>query len=337
MTDLAFWKLALDGALVLSLIFFCARYGRRSSVSPRHLQGLEDSLRRIVKEADTASSSLAQELVQNKRELEQLLYDLETMESRLTKGIDEADETRKALLSTAKRVQDQPQSHRSVDESTLNGSPEPQRVQEQPRRAPEQPMPARTTRAQERRDAAEQVMYEMPEPPSFESTQNTSQRQRSSASEPQMNRQPEPAKTPLTSAVERHAAASAEQQPVNIYGEPIGQGSSNTIYREAKQDLRTEQQAQPLAASVEKIIEEESPAIDTAAIEEIYEAAEKLLRAGRDVRYVSAQTHLPMEEVQTIARMMKEARQERRPAQKAATDPRLGALTHTIKRERHVI
>ncbi|MCB0331937.1 MAG: hypothetical protein KDD55_00490 [Bdellovibrionales bacterium] len=318
MTDLAFWKLALDGALVLSLIFFCVLYGRRSAVSPRHLHGLEDSLRRIVKEADNASSGLAQELMKNKRELEQLLYDLETMETRLSKGIDEADETRKALLSTAKRVQ-------SVGgEERKRTIPETSRVSE------------RVVDHHQAEERAEQVMYEMPEPPSFESMQNAQRQQIRSASEPQMNARPESKRPSASSAVERHAAASADhQQPVNIYGEPLGQGPNKTLYRETPEDVLSPQQ--PLAASVEKIVEERSPAIDTAAIEEIYEAAEKLLRAGRDVRYVSAQTHLPMEEVQTIARMLRDARQERQPAPKRSHDPRLGALSHTIKRERHVI
>jgi serine/threonine protein kinase HipA of HipAB toxin-antitoxin module len=133
---------------------------------------------------------------------------------------------------------------------------------------------------------------------------------------------------------------------VNIFGEPI---VSHVSQPEPAQQQMTPESRRSLTKSIEKTIEpnvvkeEEMQTIDTQGLEEVYAAAEGLLRAGRDLRFVSSATSLPVEEVQMLARLMEEegaAVQEQPKApqvNKKAEDARLGALSKTIRRERHVL
>ncbi len=96
-----------------------------------------------------------------------------------------------------------------------------------------------------------------------------------------------------------------------------------------------EPQQQPKPA--QKRAPEQSATRSTAEIQRVYAAAEILLKQGKKLEQVIAQTRLPEDEVRMLSQMIEVERdEERRKAEEAnktkTTDPRLGALG-SIKRQ----
>lgn len=93
-------KLVIDLALAGAVLYLAARVGRRGGPSPAQivsLQTLEASLARLLKEADGASSDLQSALTKEQKKLEELLFDIETVEHRVNKGLDEAQNFQRNL------------------------------------------------------------------------------------------------------------------------------------------------------------------------------------------------------------------------------------------------
>lgn len=102
----------------------------------------------------------------------------------------------------------------------------------------------------------------------------------------------------LSRHVERinESVPARESQAVNIYGEPIG-----SVAEEAPTTMY--QQQQPESAPVEESVEPLTPT-EQSAIQELYDRAENMLRAGNDLQSVATVTRLSMEEVRLLSQMI---------------------------------
>ena len=142
-----------------------------------------------------------------------------------------------------------------------------------------------------------------------------------------------------------------EQKPAggtNIFGEPIG--ATPTTNERPKTAVERHRALHARTQGIERKVEVEiSPKAPYAQamqnnMKSIYESAEDLLRAGKDLEYVTAKTKLPEEEVRLLAHMVsqeKALRATEEPAAVetpiAAADPRLGVLSQGIKRQRMTV
>lgn len=249
MTDMTLWQVGIDGALVASLLYMCFRFSRSnagSSVDLGQLRTLETSLRRLVQEGERASGTLGSELSKRQHELEQLLFDLETVEGRVNKAMDEATEVRKQLRQSLSRV--------STEDRPLEPAPQ------QHYTAPEPVTPS-------------DQYNSIPEPPSFENLSATDSYQ---TEQVQQVSQPQ----------QHHA--------VNIYGEPI-ESPEDTGERTLIQSIERE------------VIHEERDEMKQ-SLEDLYGAADDLLRAGQSLENVSRATSLPLDEVKMLSQII--AREE---------------------------
>lgn len=128
----------------------------------------------------------------------------------------------------------------------------------------------------------------------------------------------------------------------NIFGEPIATSTTTApaaasqpaVGRAMKRALDT---YSPLKAKIEKQVAPQPKASPTAGIEDVYAAAEELLRAGNDLGAVSSRTKLPIEEVRALSQMIIGERAVKTPTTPTVSvtdesDPRLGVLA-TMKRQ----
>jgi len=142
---------------------------------------------------------------------------------------------------------------------------------------------------------------------------------------------------PLSSQIETiqeptRESAVSRWSATNIYGDPIPPPASPAAPAAAT-PART---PAPIAKQIEV---EVSPT--AGAIDEVYAAAEELLRAGRDLEFVSRRTRLPLEEVRMLSRIVIQENQARRGEPGASVidepvagaDPRLGVLGTPIRRQ----
>ncbi|MCB0310018.1 MAG: hypothetical protein KDD42_02205, partial [Bdellovibrionales bacterium] len=98
MITLAASKIITDILLTGTLLYLCVRVlQNRTQASGRELQVLESSLRRLIEEAEHSSRGLNDQLIKRQAELEKLLFDVGSVESRLNKGIDQAENVKKEL------------------------------------------------------------------------------------------------------------------------------------------------------------------------------------------------------------------------------------------------
>ncbi len=98
---------------------------------------------------------------------------------------------------------------------------------------------------------------------------------------------------------------------VNIYGEPIG----------APAPAAQENEAAPERVAIKA---EAAPVKSTSqSMEDVYNAAEEMLRAGSEISAVASKTRLPVEEVQVLSNII---RREADAVPASAVDPRLGVL-----------
>lgn len=152
----------------------------------------------------------------------------------------------------------------------------------------------------------------------------------------------EPASFTRAAAVETVIDDEAESEitfgNTNIYGEPIpppAAAKSPPPQQMGRAMRRAMQTYSPLQSQIEKEIEAKPVAQPkTSGIEDVYAAAEELLRAGNDLAAVSGRTKLPIEEVRALSQMIIG---ERNVAQASGNpiddaDPRLGVMAN-MKRQ----
>jgi hypothetical protein len=293
-------KLAVDVLLVLALVHLCYRFakaGSGSGVNSR-FAGLETSLRMLVQDADNAGQVLNEKLLKRKTSLEKLLFDLETVEQRLNRAISVAEGSKTDLDSEAARLQSL---LRQSSSAAAVEAPSPARPVQS---AGESAIPAAVERTVEH---PAPISKDVLEPASF---------QRDSA--------------PAADADEGAAVRARASSNVNIYGEPIPPARSGAAAPERPAAKRT--------SALAKAIEKESlprpyaAAAATQEMQQIYDAAENLLRTGASLETVVAETALPAEEVRLLAQMIRQekAMNQRRSADRA--DSRLGVLGSGISR-----
>lgn len=273
MTDLHFWKLALDGALVASLVYMCVKF--RGTTGPNvnvgHLRELESSLKQLLKEAERSSMTLGEELTRKKGQLEQLLFDIETAEQRMNRSIDEASELKRGLREASRRAQENAQvtSEQEPVREKAAAVSKPQSVNA----SQQAPQPSRLEPQYDYATA--------PEPPSFENLG--------------------------TRAVERHrqvnkavphkeepAPMSQKDIPVNIYGEPIQPDAPQM--QSLRENIEREIIDEPVQYTPEQPVEH--------SLEDIYGAADDLLRAGQSLEHVARTTRLPIDEVRMLSEII---------------------------------
>ena len=100
-------KLAIDVGLFFSLVLFGLRMVRSSGprVNLGRMTELESSLRGLLREADSGSRALTEQLFKRQKELEKLLFDIETIEGRLNRQITQAEERKGALEIVTSRAE----------------------------------------------------------------------------------------------------------------------------------------------------------------------------------------------------------------------------------------
>jgi hypothetical protein len=93
MTQFEILKLVTDFGLVGSLLYFAYRFlHNQAPVDTYQLQELQNGLRGAIREADQAGKGLNEQLLQRKQSLEKLLLELESVENRITRVINSAEE-----------------------------------------------------------------------------------------------------------------------------------------------------------------------------------------------------------------------------------------------------
>ena len=111
MTQFEIWKLVTDFGLLGSLVYFAYRFLRNQTpVNPHQMQELQNGLRGAIREADQAGKGLNEQLIQRKQNLEKLLIDLETAESRVNRAVNAAEESKgelEILISKTKQAKDE--------------------------------------------------------------------------------------------------------------------------------------------------------------------------------------------------------------------------------------
>ena len=141
-------------------------------------------------------------------------------------------------------------------------------------------------------------------------------------------------------------AAPVRAENLNIYGEPV---------RPAPAQTAMQSQPHTLASQVEKQVQPEPQVRQTLkhSIQDVYAAAEEMLRAGIDLQQISVRTNLPLQDLKMLAQVVsREAVLKERPAveiqevlpeeaeilppQISEADKRLGVLG-SIKRQVQVL
>lgn len=256
MQHLELWRLGTDILLMLSLIWLAVRHVRSASTTRarREVAQLDQSLKTLIKEADTSGRNLNEQLRKRQQELEKLLSELESGENN--------------LRVTLGRVEKAAQNF----ENARNCAP---------LTPPSVPVGAHPPPA----------VAQAPEPPSFQS-----------ASAPQ---------TPVRNAPSRGK---------NIYGDDITpalvEGPAKFTppqpapqLEKQKYNRATERYLAGLSRRIEKEIvpstPQAAPSAAPAEIEDVYSAAERLIRAGKDLTSVAAQTRLSADDVAYLARMVR--------------------------------
>ena len=106
MVDLTHLKLAGDVLLALSIVFLTFRLARSrgGQIASFETRQLESTLRGLIAEAGEASKSFNDQLAKRQRELERILFDASTAESRITRSLSNAEEQQGNLETQAGRV-----------------------------------------------------------------------------------------------------------------------------------------------------------------------------------------------------------------------------------------
>lgn len=106
MTHIEIYKFLTDLGLFASLIFFAYRFTRSNpaNINTTALEELQAGLRTAIREADQAGRGLNDQLTHRKQSLEKLLFDLETIESRVNRAIINAEDKKAELQSAVERT-----------------------------------------------------------------------------------------------------------------------------------------------------------------------------------------------------------------------------------------
>ena len=290
------WKLAVDVALCLSLFFLAFRFFRTGHLpaQTRKTAELEATLRRLIQDAKEAGSELNNELYRRQTALEKALAGIEQAEGKIRSVTNLADEKCGAISQLLSKTQDVMEELRNSP--TLQG----------------EKISVRTSAASEAQlpPARQDVVMRREE------------------------------RTEIGSEIRQQAASvkrayAAVQRPVSRQAEPIVNGDSYSAWLDQAADVSSAPDGQSaLRKSIEKEVEIQASPARTPVVEEgsvrnrlaaaltarkqgeagghrvveqmenIYQLAENLLRAGHEVDAVITETKLPPRKVQALSDMI---------------------------------
>lgn len=331
MTDIAIWKISIDIGLILALFYLGLRMSK-ASVNPRdtaRLLGLEQTLKALLKDADSASQRLSGDLERRQKSLEQLLFDLETVEHRVNKAISNAESQRRSLSESIQPAHSNPRA--SGPQTPPSRESRDQMVEQ----FDGNQFARQSQEASEYQNISEPVqpMHMMPEPPSFSGPALTRKPRMNiygeiieEAQETQQQNEPPPARA-------QRAVARAQQ----------AQAYSITSTQEPSQAAAA-QPTNGLRSRVEKQVD--SARSEAAALEQIYAVAEKLIAQGESLESVARRTRLPFKDVSMLSQILERespptansAQEQAEQISVNASDERLGVLARpAMKRQTQVL
>ncbi|MCB0317873.1 MAG: hypothetical protein KDD56_03890 [Bdellovibrionales bacterium] len=296
-------KMTIDILLVMAVMGLALCFAKSSSKGLDKQAGkiieLAGMLKNLVKQADSSGRSLNDQLLKRRSEMEKLLYEIESVESRINNSITSAEEQRSLL---------EIQAEKSKAQVSFSDRPSPSRGSDY------------DSPYSDERPGNYSVAYDSP---ASLNPHNSYSSAYSNSSIPQTQRVAEPASFNNSSYSYAPITKAKSHSSTNIYGEVLEEPSRQTAYGLNKQLEKTRE-----PSKYERGFSE--------SMQEIYEVAENLLNAGMDIRSVAARTKLPASEVQMLARMVKqesesrhqevEEREEVVNSSQAEHDPRLGVL-----------
>lgn len=281
-------KLIIDCVLMTTLLLLSMKIVRSpvSGRAMRKLEGLEQTLRSLVKDADASSRGLTEELRGHQADLRKLLVEIETAEIRLNRSLSAVENT----VREAERVRVEPTASILPNQS----APPIKHYQSTTPSSGTRLEPERITEfaasPQRSHTPLEFLLdpIEAPQPPRFETAVKTKA-------------------PPVLRAPPQRASATSAQVPASNNSAPRNSSS--------------------LSRQLEKTIDKPSSSQSSleASLVDVYDAAERLLKAGGDLRSVATETNLPIEQVRVISQLIKSSRPE--DTFPDEPDPRLGALT----------
>jgi hypothetical protein len=130
-----------------------------------------------------------------------------------------------------------------------------------------------------------------PEPPSFENVVHAA---------PATNR---------SAIIEPPNRAAAKSPRTNIYGEILDSEEAAPSSFEPRMPKAAVSKPQTLASTIEKQV---SGKTTQETLEQLYGAAERMLRAGKEVERVALQTDLPIDEVRILSQLIMKEREVRK-------------------------
>jgi|GEM_PF-1589041 len=302
------WRLAVDLSLVTAILVMAFRWmkaSRAQAMLPRTLE-LEASLRSLISDADAAGSHLNEQLLRREQNLQKLLVDVTEAEGRLSRSISSAEDRSKEiqlaldnareliaeLRESFKEEQDALRRHQRERRSHHQSAAEQRPVS--PQYAPASP-PMRAPEA--RRQQFEDTEY-------FRAPR---------AEEIAPSARGEKGSRALQYEIER----SSTRRDDELQRAPVPAPTSQAPLREAPRKGASYEANEPAGKT---------------NMQKIYAAAEVLLKQGRQLEQVSAQTRLPVEEVRMLSQMIEIEREEqqlkksRGATTPPAADSRLGVL-----------
>jgi hypothetical protein len=322
MVDLQIWKIAADVLLIMSLIYLSYRIAKGTTEPlERKARGLEASLKMLLDEADQASKQLNDKLGKRQSELQKSLFDLKTLEDRLESSLTKSESVDLRLQEYLRNAEKQSQANLESEKrissliQELDQKLATFRATETARANTNNTANFRNTNFQQNNHTSNQNI--------------TNNQNREDTVEINFEAELNTGKTGINRAQERFKASNLSHSQ-NIYGERIrsseSQMSTTIPTAPIAEEERLDYKPKNSNRNPNQIKYQE-----TQGLQEVYDAAEKMLRAGIDVNKVITATSLSADEVQLLAQMLK-----REDALKIETqmvepkvsdeDPRLGIL-----------
>ncbi len=295
------WRLAVDLSLVTAILVMAFRWmkaSRAHAMLPRTLE-LEASLRSLISDADAAGRHLNEQLLRREQNLQKLLADIAEAEGRLNRSINGGEERSKeiqiALENARELIAELKESFKEEQEGL--------RRQQHELRTHQRSLKDQGVKAESLKQTS-RMRLEEPEPPSFEEVGY--QRLRSRPSSP----------SDYDGAMSHQADRAGEEQR---RPRPAVSSQEKVVQPEPREPARKPGMYQADAATEQR------------NMQKIYAAAEVLLKQGRQLEQVSAQTRLPVEEVRMLSQMIEierdeEQRKSTAGASAPVADSRLGVL-----------
>lgn len=319
MADLQIWKIAADVLLIMSLIYLSYRIAKGTTEPlERKARGLEASLKMLLDEADQASKQLNDKLGKRQSELQKSLFDLKTLEDRLESSLTKSESVDLRLQEYLRNAEKQ--SQLNLESEKRIGS----LIQELDQRLATF-RAAETARANTNNAANfRNTNYQQNNHPSNQNITNNQNRE--DTVEINFEADLNTRKTGINRAQERFKTSNLSHTQ-NIYGERIRSSDTQIPSSPVAQEERLDYQPKNSNPKANQIKYQE-----TQGLQEVYDSAEKMLRAGIDVNKVITATSLSADEVQLLAQMLKRENALKIETQMVEPkvsdeDPRLGILS----------